>query len=44
MADDRYICISRGRDAGDCSLNKGYYYGSPDQVQEVHVVVEDLDK
>lgn len=44
VADDRYICISRGRDAGDCSLNKGYYYGSSNQVQEVHVVVEDLDK
>ena len=44
LADDRYICISRGRDAGDCSLNKGYYYGSSNQVQEVHVVVEDLDK
>ena len=39
--DDRYICISHGRDAKDCSMNLGYYNGSPRQVQEIHVVVEE---
>ncbi len=43
MVDDHYICISHGRDAKDCTINQGYFYGSPKQVQEIHVVVEDVN-
>ncbi len=39
--DDHYICISYGRDARDCTMNQGYFYGSPRQIQEINVVVEE---
>ena len=41
MVDDQYICISHGRDARDCTINQGYFYGSPRQIQEINVVVEE---
>ena len=39
--DDRYINISHGRDAKDCTINQGFFYGLPEQLQEIHVVVEE---
>ena len=43
MVDDHYICISHGRDANDCTINQGYFYGSPEQTQEIHVLVEEVE-
>ncbi|MCR5623771.1 MAG: transglutaminase family protein [Lachnospiraceae bacterium] len=43
MVDDSYICISNGRDAKDCTINQGYFYGLPEQVQEIHVLVENVE-
>ena len=43
VVDDRYICISYGRDANDCTINQGYFYGSPKQNQEIRVVVEEVE-
>lgn len=42
MVDDHYICISYGRDANDCTINQGYFYGSPEQTQDIHVLVEEV--
>ena len=41
LADDHYICISHGRDAKDCVINKGHFYGSPLQTQEIYAAVEE---
>ncbi len=42
MVDDTYIRISYGRDAQDCTINQGFFYGSREQVQEILVVVEEM--
>lgn len=42
MVDDHYISISHGRDANDCTINQGYFYGSTEQTQEIHVLVEEV--
>ena len=42
MVDDHYISISYGRDANDCTINQGYFYGSTEQTQEIHVLVEEV--
>ncbi len=41
MADDRYISISYGRDAGDSPINQGDFYGTTGQRQKVCVTVEE---
>ena len=38
--DDTYIKISSGRDAQDCSINQGVFYGGGRQHQEVKVIAE----
>ena len=38
--DDTYIKISSGRDAQDCAINQGVFYGGGRQTQEVKAVVE----
>ncbi len=44
MVDDRYIKISEGRDAGDCLIDKGVFFGSPlRQEQKVLVKVKELE-
>ena len=40
--DDTYIKISSGRDAQDCAINQGVFYGGGRQTQEVKAVVEIL--
>ena len=40
--DDTYIKISSGRDAQDCAINQGVFYGGGKQTQEVKAVVEIL--
>ena len=40
--DDTYIKISSGRDAQDCAINQGVFYGGGRQTQEVKAVVEVL--
>ena len=40
--DDTYIKISSGRDAQDCAINQGVFYGGGKQTQEVRAVVEVL--
>ena len=40
--DDTYIKISSGRDAQDCAINQGVFYGGGKQTQEVKAVVEML--
>lgn len=42
MADDTYIRISYGRDAQDCNINQGFFYGSSEQLQEIYAVVEEI--
>ncbi|MBR1657388.1 MAG: transglutaminase family protein [Synergistaceae bacterium] len=37
--DDTYIKISSGRDAQDCAINQGVFYGGGRQTQEVRVIV-----
>lgn len=40
--DDKYIKISSGRDAQDCAINQGVFYGGGRQTQEVKVIVSVL--
>ena len=40
--DDTYIKISEGRDAQDCAINQGVFYGGGRQTQKVKAVVEVL--
>ena len=40
--DDSYIKISSGRDAKDCSINQGVFYGGGRQTQEIKVKVISL--
>ena len=40
--DDTYIKISSGRDAKDCSINQGVFYGGGRQTQEIKVKVSEL--
>ena len=39
---DTYIKISSGRDAQDCAINQGVFYGGGKQTQAVKAVVEIL--
>ncbi|MBQ3403666.1 MAG: transglutaminase family protein [Synergistaceae bacterium] len=39
---DTYIKFSSGRDAQDCAINQGVFYGGGRQVQEVRVVVSEI--
>ena len=34
-ADDRYLCVSRGRDSRDCAINRGVFVGSAGQTMTV---------
>ena len=40
--DDSYIKISSGRDASDCAINQGVFYGGGTQTQEVLVIVNEV--
>lgn len=40
--DDFYIKISSGRDAKDCSINQGVFYGGGRQTQEIKVKVNEV--
>ena len=40
VCDDTYIKISCGRDAQDCAINQGVFYGGGKQTQEVRVIVK----
>ncbi|MGN1098049.1 MAG: transglutaminase family protein, partial [Clostridia bacterium] len=40
LIDDGYIKITHGRDFGDCSLDRGVFYGKAEQTQIVEVVVK----
>ena len=40
--DDHYICISHGRDARDCVINQGHFYGSSNQMQEISAEAEEI--
>lgn len=40
--DDTYIKISGGRDAQDCAINQGVFYGGGKQTQEVRVIVNEI--
>lgn len=40
--DDTYIKISSGRDAQDCAINQGVFYGGGRQTQEVKVIVHEI--
>ena len=40
VCDDTYIKISSGRDAKDCAINQGVFYGGGKQTQTVHVSVK----
>ena len=41
--DDTYIKISSGRDAKDCSINQGVFYGGGRQTQEIKVVCRKIN-
>ena len=40
--DETYIKISSGRDAQDCSINQGVFYGGGKQTQEIKVICEKI--
>lgn len=40
--DDTYIKISAGRDAQDCAINQGVFYGGGRQTQTVRVIVREM--
>lgn len=42
MVDDKYIKLSEGRDASDCIVDKGLFYGNVRQVQTVNVSVKEI--
>lgn len=39
VVDDQYIRLSEGRDAADCIVDKGVFFGNVSQKQSVHVLV-----
>lgn len=39
LADDGYIKITHGRDFGDCSLDRGVFYGNACQRETAHITV-----
>lgn len=41
VVSDRHIKLSHGRDYEDCSINRGTFYGSAGQQQEISVIVEE---
>lgn len=42
MVDDKYIKLSEGRDASDCIVDKGVFFGSVRQKQTVNVSVKEI--
>lgn len=42
MVDDKYVKLSEGRDASDCIVDKGVFYGNVRQVQTVNVSVKEI--
>ena len=42
LIDSNYIMIGVGRDYQDCVLNKGRFYGTGEQLQKIHVNVEEI--
>ena len=42
MIDYGYIKVAHGRDAGDCSLNRGVFNGTTNQLTEIRVIVEEI--
>ena len=42
ICDDTYIKISSGRDAQDCAINQGVFYGGGSQTQEIKVIVNEI--
>lgn len=39
LVEDQHIVISHGRDAGDCEINRGVFFGNGMQTQEIEAVV-----
>lgn len=42
LADDNYIKISHGRDAADCSINRGIFRGNAGQHTDISVIVKEI--
>jgi len=42
LVDDKYVKLSEGRDAGDCIVDKGLFYGNVQQKQTVNVSVREI--
>lgn len=42
LVDDKYIKLSEGRDASDCIVDKGLFYGNVQQKQTVNVSVKEI--
>lgn len=42
LVNEEYIRVSCGRDAGDCSVIRGTFYGLVAQMQQERVVVEQI--
>ena len=42
LIDYGYIKIAHGRDAADCSLNRGVFNGTTNQLTEIRVIVEEI--
>lgn len=42
MVDEDYICFAVGRDASDCPLNRGIYFGNPEQKMNIYVKMEEI--
>lgn len=42
MVDDKYIKLNEGRDAGDCIIDKGVFFGNVHQKQVVNVSVKEI--
>lgn len=41
VVDDKYVKLSEGRDAGDCIIDKGVFFGAVNQIQTVNVRVSE---
>lgn len=42
LCNDDFIVFARGRDAADCLINRGIFYGHAVQTQNIHVSVSEL--
>lgn len=43
LADEQYIKLCEGRDASDCVIDKGVFFGKVEQKQEVYVKVTEIN-